>query len=158
MNRPSIIPRGIRLDGDIEGSDDLVVFGHIHGEVRIEGVLVVEESGFVEGDVFARSVTVRGELAGDAWGQEFVRVDAAGRLVGDLSAPRVKVVEGARFRGRVRMESGQQQPPRRVSVPSTEAPRELPRARPSVAKAVGGPPPSMPRLRRARGRRRHSDA
>lgn len=164
MNRPSIVPRGITLDGDVEGTEDLVVFGRIHGEIRIDGVLVVEESGVVRGDVFARSVTVRGELAGDAWGQEFVRVDAAGRLVGDLNAPRVKVVDGARFRGRVHMADSGDQPPRHVTRPSAEA-RPADEQRAPLAEAphprepsVGGGPPRMPRLRRTRGRRRHADA
>ncbi len=103
MSRPSVIPGEMTLCGEIEGSDDLIVFGRVEGTIRTTGVLVIEESGAVVGDVYARRVTVRGALEGDAWGRESVRVEADARLVGDLCSPRITVLPGAGFRGQVRM-------------------------------------------------------
>ncbi|HJL37009.1 MAG TPA: polymer-forming cytoskeletal protein [Polyangiaceae bacterium LLY-WYZ-15_(1-7)] len=105
MKKASVIPSGVTLVGDIEGDTDLVVFGRVEGPIHVGGALVVEESGVVRGHVRARTVTVRGVLKGDAYGDEAVRVDGGAKLVGDLTAPRVQVVPGARFRGEVHVGS-----------------------------------------------------
>ena len=101
MAQPSVLPDGLKIVGEVFGEDDFVVFGNIEGEVRITGALVIEASGMVRGNVEARSVIVRGALAGDAVASEMVRVDALARMVGDARAPRVNIVPGAMFRGRV---------------------------------------------------------
>ncbi|MFW5921571.1 MAG: bactofilin family protein, partial [Polyangiales bacterium] len=103
MKKASLIPAGMTLAGEVEGDEDLVVHGRVQGDVRVGGALVVESDGVVRGDVQGRTVDVRGVVAGDAWAEELVRVHEGGRVVGDVTAPRVKVVEGARLRGRVHM-------------------------------------------------------
>ena len=125
MKRVSVIPAGLRIAGDVEGSEDLLVLGAVEGGVRIAGSLVVEESGVVHGDVEARSLVVRGVLVGDGDASEWIRVDAQARMVGDVRAPRVSIVEGARFRGRVIMTSTESpsvaRVPRSVPPPTTSS-------------------------------------
>lgn len=103
MNKPSLLPEGVVLEGSLEGSGDFVVRGRIEGPIHIDGTLLIDESGLVRGHVHARSVTIRGVLKGNAFGDESVRIDASARVVGDVTAPRVRVVRGARFRGQVHM-------------------------------------------------------
>lgn len=103
MNKPSVLPAEMTFVGQIEGDGDLVVFGRIDGPVHVSGALVIEAGALVRGHVHGRTVTVRGVLKGNAFGDESVRIDAGARLVGELTAPRVKVVPGARFRGQVHM-------------------------------------------------------
>lgn len=103
MRNPSVLPPGMKLVGEVQGDDDLVVLGSIQGEIRINGDLLIETSGAVKGDVHARNVTVRGAVVGDAFGESSVRVEPGARMVGDATAPRVNIVEGALFRGRIHM-------------------------------------------------------
>ncbi len=103
MKKISVIPAGATLVGDIEGDGDLVVLGRVDGPIHVAGVLVIEGCGQVRGHVRARVVTVRGVLKGDAYGERVVRVEETARLVGELTAPRVQVAVGARFRGQVHM-------------------------------------------------------
>ncbi len=105
MNRPSVIPEGMRLLGDVEGEGDLAVLGAIEGDVRVDGALVVETSGVIKGQVQARTIVVRGVLVGDGTAADTVRVEPGARMVGDARAPRVSIVDGALFRGRVEMSS-----------------------------------------------------
>jgi cytoskeletal protein CcmA (bactofilin family) len=42
---------------------------------------------------------IAGELVGDCHATERVEIEAAGRLNGNIRAPRVVIVEGATFRG-----------------------------------------------------------
>jgi cytoskeletal protein CcmA (bactofilin family) len=93
----------MKLVGDVEGEGDLAVLGTIEGDVRIDGALVVELSGVLKGQVQARSLVVRGVLVGDGSAADTVRVEPGGRMVGDARAPRVSIIDGALFRGRVEM-------------------------------------------------------
>lgn len=109
MNRPSVLPDGMKLVGDVEGEGDLAVLGTIEGDVRIDGALVIETSGVLKGQVHARNLVVRGVLVGDGSAADTVRVEPGARMVGDARAPRVSIIDGALFRGRVEM-SGDSSP------------------------------------------------
>ena len=74
MSRPSLIPGGMTVEGELEGKGDLVVLGRVLGPISIEGLLIIEEGGAVRGVVNASSVVVRGVLVGDALAQESVRL------------------------------------------------------------------------------------
>jgi cytoskeletal protein CcmA (bactofilin family) len=76
-----------------------VVEGLVEGTVRITGPLKVAPGGTVKANVSAVSVVVAGELVGDCHATERVEIEAAGRLNGNIRAPRVVIVEGATFRG-----------------------------------------------------------
>jgi cytoskeletal protein CcmA (bactofilin family) len=103
--KTSVIPAGVKLVGEIEGRGELVVAGVVEGPIEIEGTLTIEEGGEVRGDVSATTICVRGVLAGTATAADAIRVEASAIVVGDARAPRVQIVEGARFRGRVQMSS-----------------------------------------------------
>ncbi|MCA9577252.1 MAG: polymer-forming cytoskeletal protein [Polyangiales bacterium] len=103
MTRPSLIPGGVTVEGELSGKGDLVILGRVLGDIRVDGLLIIEEGGAVRGEVRASSVVVRGALAGNAVGQESVRVEGSAQVIGDLRAPRVKVADGARVKGRVQI-------------------------------------------------------
>lgn len=147
MNKPSVLPGGLELVGEIEGDDDLVVLGTIEGDVHLGGHLVVEAGGAVRGNVDARALTVRGTVVGDATATDTIRLDATARMVGDVRAPRVQVIEGALVRGRVEM-TGSPPPPvvpreprRRLErTPRPERTERRPRSdRPTDANGIPAP-------------------
>jgi len=141
--KPSVLPGGMKLVGDVGGDEDLVVFGVVEGEVHVDGALVVEAGGSVRGNVEARTVSVRGVVVGDAHAREAIRVDDGGRMVGDLHAPRVNIVKGARFRGQVHMTGD-----RPVEVPLIE--RSIEMGRPAPPPSSRGAERADPRVRRSR--------
>jgi cytoskeletal protein CcmA (bactofilin family) len=126
MKKTSVLPVGMTLTGDIEGDEDLVVLGRVEGAIQLDAALVIESGGAVRGAVRARTVTVRGVLVGDAHAEETIWVEDGARLVGDLVGPRVKVMDGARFRGHVRVLSPERPGP--VVVPPPAPPRARPAA------------------------------
>lgn len=138
MKKPSVLPAGVRLAGEIEGEGDLIVFGRVDGPIRVDGALLIEQSGLVRGHVHARQVTVRGALKGDAFADQGVRVDATARIVGDLTAPRVRVTPGAQFAGQVHVEALDVAPPLRTYDPALHTFTGLPSPEPiSEALAAG---------------------
>lgn len=103
MNRTSLLPEGLSLDGSIEGRGDLVIAGTVEGPVDLEGELTIEATGRVEGPVHVTALVVRGTLVGACQAKESIQVDASATVVGDAKAPRVRIADGARYRGRVQI-------------------------------------------------------
>jgi cytoskeletal protein CcmA (bactofilin family) len=94
-----VIGAKTQLKGEITGSEAVLVEGLVEGTIRITGSLRVGPGGKVKATVSAQSVVVAGELVGDCHATDRVEIEAAGRLTGNLRAPRVVIVEGATFRG-----------------------------------------------------------
>lgn len=105
MHEPSIIPRGVVVEGAIEGEGDLIVLGEVHGPIRMGGGVSVERGALVRGHVRAQSVVIAGVLKGNIYADGSVRLDATARVVGDLRAPRIRLTKGAQLRGRLHMEA-----------------------------------------------------
>jgi cytoskeletal protein CcmA (bactofilin family) len=88
-----------QFKGEITGAEPVLVEGLVEGTIRITGPLRVGRGGTVKATVSAQSVVIAGELVGDCHATERVEIEAAGRLTGNIRAPRVVIVEGATFRG-----------------------------------------------------------
>ncbi|MFN0064017.1 MAG: polymer-forming cytoskeletal protein [Myxococcaceae bacterium] len=99
----TIIGPSILISGKLSGDEDLIVRGRVEGEVALERTLIVENSGVVKANVDVRNAVVSGVVVGNISAQESVELTKDGRMVGDIRAPRVIIVDGASFRGRVDM-------------------------------------------------------
>lgn len=96
------IGHGIRIAGEITGTEDLFVDGEVQGSIRIpEGMVTVGPNGRVEGPIEAREVAVRGEVEGDLHATERVHIWRTGQTMGEILAKRVLIEDGADIRGRV---------------------------------------------------------
>jgi cytoskeletal protein CcmA (bactofilin family) len=101
---PVVFGSGIRVKGSVRGAEDIVLQGRIDGTVALpENQLTIEQGARVDGDIDANSVTLRGDLTGDAAVSHRVQLDRGARVFGDLRAERLVVAEGALFKGRVEM-------------------------------------------------------
>ena len=103
LSRPSgaacVIGAKTQFKGELTGSEPVLVEGLVEGTIRITGPLRVGPGGTVKATVSAQSVVVAGEIVGDCHAADRVEIEAAGRLTGNIRAPRVVIVEGATFRG-----------------------------------------------------------
>jgi cytoskeletal protein CcmA (bactofilin family) len=94
-----VIGAKTQFKGEITGAETVLVEGLVEGTIRISGDLRVGRAGTVKATVSAQSVVIAGELVGDCHAVQRVEIEAAGRLTGNIRAPRVVIVEGATFRG-----------------------------------------------------------
>jgi len=99
----TVIGESILISGNLEGDEDLTIRGRVEGSVRLNRTLIVEASGIVKADVTVKDAIISGVVVGNVNASDSVQITAEGRMVGDLSAPRVIIVDGASFRGRVDM-------------------------------------------------------
>ena len=100
------IGSAVRIIGDVECSeDDLLVEGHIRGEIRVHDIsLEIAPRARVEGDIRCSRVLVHGEVHGSIWASERVELSETAIVLGAVNASRVLMADGAIVNGRVDME------------------------------------------------------
>lgn len=104
------IPAGLRIQGEITGTDDVVVDGTVEGPIQLAGcTLTVGENGKVTGDIAAREVVVFGSVTGNVLASERVQIKASGSIIGDIGTARIVVDDGAHFKGAIEI-GAQEQP------------------------------------------------
>jgi len=102
-NGSTVIGESILINGNLQGDEDLTVRGRVEGTVTLTRTLVVEPTGVVKAEVQVKNCIIAGVVIGNVTASESVEITKEGRMVGDISAPRVIIVDGASFRGRVDM-------------------------------------------------------
>jgi cytoskeletal protein CcmA (bactofilin family) len=107
--RPStgacIVGAKTTFKGEISGDEDILVEGVVEGQIQITKDLRVGPGGVVKAKVQAQAVVVSGELVGDCHATHRVEIQASGKLLGNIRAPRVVIAEGASFKGMSDMSS-----------------------------------------------------
>lgn len=155
----TIIGESILISGSLNGDEDLTVRGRVEGTLTLTKTLVVEPTGVVKAEVQVRNCIISGAIVGNVTATESVEITKEGRMVGDIQAPRVIIVDGASFRGRIDMGEVDVEVDResraasRTPAPIPARPALRPAARPVVAKApeakreetvVAAKPPAPP--------------
>jgi cytoskeletal protein CcmA (bactofilin family) len=153
----TIIGESILINGNLQGDEDLTVRGRVEGTVRLSRTLVVEPSGVVRAEVQVRNCIIAGAVIGNVTATESVEITKEGRMVGDIAAPRVIIVDGASFKGRVDMgevDVGAERPAARPALQRSASRPALASARPArpaakeeaavpAAPKPPAPPPAM---------------
>jgi len=104
MMDKTVIGNTIVIDGEIEGGEDLVILGTVHGKIALKESLFVESSGVVEADIETQNAEISGELTGNIICTDKVEIKQDGKMTGDIRAPRILIADGAHFKGNVDME------------------------------------------------------
>ena len=99
------IGKSVVIKGELNGSEDLTVEGHVEGKIELKDhVLTIGPNGKIKAQVFAKAVIVLGEVHGNVTASEKVDIRDGGSVDGDIISPRVAIAEGAHFRGSVDMQ------------------------------------------------------
>jgi cytoskeletal protein CcmA (bactofilin family) len=120
----TVVGPAIAIRGRIEGEEDLRVEGRVEGSISLTETLYVEPGGVVLAQVEARDVVISGIVIGDISALNSVTLNKNAKCVGNISAPRVIIADGASFRGDVVMAGEDFTPPARErSRATTTVPR-----------------------------------
>jgi cytoskeletal protein CcmA (bactofilin family) len=104
QNERAVIGRSISIVGEVKGKEDLLIQGQIEGTVDLrEQSVTIGSEGEVKADITGRVVAVDGQVEGNLHAEEQVILRSSARVQGDITAPRVVLEDGARFRGLVDM-------------------------------------------------------
>jgi cytoskeletal protein CcmA (bactofilin family) len=108
--RPSLGPDAT-VTGRLSFSRPTRLDGTLHGEVHSTALLVIGETGLVDGTVRAAKLLILGRVLGDVMEAGRVEIAAGGELRGDVEARSFVIQEGGRFDGNCRIS-----PPARATV------------------------------------------
>ena len=102
--RIPVLGKTLLFRGELTAEEDVILQGRVEGSIRHARNLIIGTEGSVLGDVYAAHLTVEGLVEGDLHCSEAVVVRATAQVRGNIFAPRVGIMEGATFNGRVEMD------------------------------------------------------
>ena len=99
----TIVGENTVIKGGLQGDEDLTIYGKVEGTINLTRTLIIEGSGIAVADIEVQDAIISGVVVGNITASNSVQITEEGRMVGDLSAPRVIIVDGASFKGHVDM-------------------------------------------------------
>ena len=99
----SLLSKKVKIEGNIQGDEDLRVEGHFKGTIKVVGDFFVGQSGVVEADVEADNIVIQGQITGNVLARKQLEIQSSGQLLGDCQAKSIDIREGAIFEGRSSM-------------------------------------------------------
>lgn len=143
-----VLGKTLVFRGELTAEEDVILQGRVEGSIRHSRNLIIGTEGSVLGDVHASHLTVEGLVEGDLHCTEAVVVLATAQVRGNIFAPRVGIMEGAMFNGRVEMDPGAA---REASPPAARSPAKQPAAPRAPAAQGSNARPGAPPARAPAG-------
>lgn len=100
-SQPTIIARGVTLEGNFQGQGDVTVEGHVKGSLVTTGSLTVGPEAVIEAEVRAAEASVAGTIQGNVTITNRCEVRATAKVVGDVTAQVMAIEAGASLQGRL---------------------------------------------------------
>ncbi len=106
MEEVTIISSSVIIEGKLTSNGNVRLDGVVKGNVEAKGTLAVGETGNIQGDIHADSVTVGGKVEGVVHAKDKVTLESKAYLKGDLVTKILVVEAGAIFEGKSSMGEG----------------------------------------------------
>ena len=84
----------LRIDGTVEGQLDA-------------DYVILSETGEVKEEIKAKKILIGGKMDGNVRAQELVEIKAKGRVLGDIFTPKLAIIGGGEFNGKVEMKKAE---------------------------------------------------
>jgi len=97
------IGQGIRIKGEVTGTEDLFVDGFVEGKLNLAAdcCLTIGPNGNVKADLVAREIVVRGKVEGKVIARDKLQIGSTGEINGEVQTGRLAIEDGATLRGKV---------------------------------------------------------
>src|SRR5437016_8291442 len=97
------ISQGIRVKGEVTGTEDLFVDGFVEGKLNLTSncCLTVGPNGNLKADLVAREIVVRGKVEGKVIARDKLQIGSTGEITGEVQTGRLVIEDGATLRGTV---------------------------------------------------------
>jgi cytoskeletal protein CcmA (bactofilin family) len=103
-DRASVLGPTLYFKGDLSAEEDLLIQGRVEGTITHTQRLTVGPQGTVKANIRAQLIIVEGTVDGDLTADKSVFVKESAKVVGNIFAPTVSILEGASFSGRIDMD------------------------------------------------------
>lgn len=136
------IGKSVIIRGELSGSEDLFVDGEVDGSIALHNhALTIGPNGKIRANVNAKEVIIHGRVEGNIHGASRVELKQSGVLTGDIVTQRIRIEDGAFFKGAVEIQKAdgrvetQPEAPKEAaataSQPSAGAPGATPHSHPA---------------------------
>ena len=99
------IGESVIIVGDVNGKEDVVIDGSVEGDINFrDNSVIISKSGRIKASITARDIVVIGDVKGALHASEQVTIEASGKVIGNIHAPRVSLNDGCQFKGAVDMD------------------------------------------------------
>jgi cytoskeletal protein CcmA (bactofilin family) len=96
------IGKSVRIEGKVISEEDLTIDGHVDGSIELGNhSLSIGPAAAISADLFAKIITISGAVKGNVRALERIDLQATGSVEGDVTAPRLKMADGAVVAGKV---------------------------------------------------------
>jgi cytoskeletal protein CcmA (bactofilin family) len=103
--RTSVLGPTLRFKGELHADEELLIQGQVEGTITHSQRVVVCGQGTVKANIRAQIIAVEGAVEGDMQAEKSVQIKETARVTGNIHAPNVSIVDGAKFNGSVKMEA-----------------------------------------------------
>lgn len=98
-NSISVFAAGLKVDGDVEATNDIRIDGSILGNILANKKVLIGGSGKVKGDIHAREVYIMGEVMGDLQVYGLAKIGATAKVRGTIVSAEIQIEPGADVEG-----------------------------------------------------------
>ena len=94
-----------QMQGTLSFKDpvNLKINGNFKGTLEVRGTLTIGGSAFVEAHISGDNIVIAGKVRGDIIAKKMMVLMPTAVLTGNISTPKLNIVEGAVFQGRCQM-------------------------------------------------------
>ncbi len=90
---PTILSQDLVIVGEITSSGIIEIEGRIKGTIKGNSV-ILRENGFIEGQIYAESLSLRGNFEGSVYAQN-IDISSSAKISGDIEYQSLVVEDGA---------------------------------------------------------------
>jgi len=93
------LDQGSHFKGELTFEDTLRIDGRFEGTIRSQNELIVGDTAEVDAEIDVGGVSIDGTVRGKIVAKKRIEIHPHGRVFADLTAPVLKIEEGALFQG-----------------------------------------------------------
>jgi cytoskeletal protein CcmA (bactofilin family) len=102
----ALIGEGVVIKGDLSAEEAVEIRGRIEGDTTAKQHDVrIVKGAHIKGNVFAQTIVVEGTVTGNLFGEKMIVLESSAQVQGKIFAPRVRLDDGCRYKGRVSMDA-----------------------------------------------------
>ena len=102
-NISSILGPEVEINGDVNVSGDLIIYGVVNGDILSKGEVVSAKGSIVNGNICANNASLSGTVKGNLEIESKVILGKSSHVTGNLKAAIITIEEGAKFDGMCNM-------------------------------------------------------
>ena len=107
----TVIGKGIRLESALLSGQGIIrIDGEYCGDISVDGELMLEQSGNINGNIDVKIAYISGTVTGNVKCSDLLHIMSTGKITGDIECEAMLVDEGAVFIGYSKMNDRKPEP------------------------------------------------